>query len=313
MSEPITPVDGSRGRASRALRRFFAEELLVPLGGFAVLTLLSLTLVVVIMLRPWAGPDKSWRTHMNLTEESFTDYTRSVQTFVSPEGAAPIGVWRRTECGAQVAVSSVTEAAGTTQDLYSCDDERITEWVAHGCASCHGLLGAGSSVGPNLLATTVEDIRDIVRFGPSGMPAFGPMDLTDEHVTLLVEYLLEKRIANPESVPTPTPTPMPTATPVTVTTVGPTPTPSADSQDSDSLALGRLVYEDTTGDVGCAYCHGLDGMGEGTGAGQSAPDIRGASRSDVRQALRGATDMDDIKLSSDELMAVIAYLLHLAR
>jgi len=289
----------------------------VPLVGIALLLMMAFALIVAIMLRPWASPDNSSNTHLNLTDVPYSNYTRSPQSLVSPEGFAPIGVWRAPRCGGETSSVSDPQSITLIQDLLSglagdtdsssCDDPALTEWVVHGCANCHGLKGLGGVAGSNVLAATLDDILDNVRFGPTGMPAFDALDLTDEHIALLADYVEEMRVANPESVPKPTIAPVPTATPepqVPVATPSPTP---ADSSGSDLLTQGKLLYEVTSGTEGCAYCHGLDGRGVGT-SGETAPDIRGTSISQTRQAIRGTLEMKDIKLSKEELAAVAAYL-----
>jgi mono/diheme cytochrome c family protein len=81
---------------------------------------------------------------------------------------------------------------------------------------------------------------------------------------------------------------------------------------SADLELGRRVYEETAGGVGCAYCHGLTGMGDGT-AGVDAPMIQGASESSLRSSLAGAVPlMNFIVLTEPEMQAVLAYLKFLA-
>lgn len=83
--------------------------------------------------------------------------------------------------------------------------------------------------------------------------------------------------------------------------------PLAYAQDADLLERGKLVYEELAGDVGCAYCHGLEGRGDGT-AGIGAPDIAGAQDSAIRSSLAGAVPMMGfIQLSARDLDAVIAY------
>lgn len=282
---------------------------IVPAGLTMMVVTLGLVLIVLVVVRPWGGPDISWRTHLNLTEEPVDDYTRSVQTFVSAEGAAPLAVWQRAGCDGPATVSLPSGDEGV--DIPACGDDPAVEWVAHGCAACHGLQGAGGVVGPDVQEVIVEEFSERVRFGANGMPAFGLLDLSDEHIALLSDYLQERWVSNfpdgipPTPTPTPTPTPSPTPVPTVapVTTVEPVATPSAAPPVSDRFALGKLVFEETAGASGCAECHGLDGKGI-----ESAPDVRGATRSQVREALRGAFDMNDIKLTSEELAAVIEYL-----
>ena len=99
---------------------------------------------------------------------------------------------------------------------------------------------------------------------------------------------------------------------VPTATVAPAPATSSTSPPrSDLLAQGKLVFEKTAGGVGCAFCHGLDGKGGGI-SGLGAPDIRGAKEAKVRGALIGGVPlMSFIKLSDEEITAVVAYLQYL--
>lgn len=81
----------------------------------------------------------------------------------------------------------------------------------------------------------------------------------------------------------------------------------------DVLALGKLVYEEKAGGVGCAYCHGLLGTGKGT-AGVDAPNIIGVQEAALRSSLAGAVPlMGFISLTEEEIQAVLAYLQALAQ
>jgi len=81
--------------------------------------------------------------------------------------------------------------------------------------------------------------------------------------------------------------------------------------DIEALKLGKLLYEETAGGVGCAYCHGLDGLGEGT-AGVEAPGVVGALEAAVRSSLAGAVPlMSFIKLTETEMAAILMYLQYL--
>ena len=85
----------------------------------------------------------------------------------------------------------------------------------------------------------------------------------------------------------------------------------ANQSTNDPLAQGKLIFEKTAGGTGCAYCHGLDGKGQGP-SGLGAPPNRGASESKVRAALAGAVPvMSFIKLTEEEITAVVAYLRYL--
>ena len=93
--------------------------------------------------------------------------------------------------------------------------------------------------------------------------------------------------------------------------MAPSSTAPGGSSGDDALARGRLIFEKTAGGVGCAYCHGRDGKGEGV-AGLGAPDIRGAPEAKVRAALGGGVPlMSFIDLSDEEIEAVVAYLQYL--
>jgi mono/diheme cytochrome c family protein len=88
--------------------------------------------------------------------------------------------------------------------------------------------------------------------------------------------------------------------------------PTASAQDDAHLALGKRIYDETAGGVGCAYCHGLDGRGQGT-AGVDAPDIVGVQEAALRSSLAGAVPlMNFITLTEAEFDAVLAYLAFLA-
>jgi mono/diheme cytochrome c family protein len=83
------------------------------------------------------------------------------------------------------------------------------------------------------------------------------------------------------------------------------PTSTANNGSDGLLARGKLIFEKTAGGVGCAACHGLDGKGG------SAPYNRGVSESRFREVLAGSA-MNFIKLSDEEIKAVLAYLQWLA-
>jgi mono/diheme cytochrome c family protein len=107
------------------------------------------------------------------------------------------------------------------------------------------------------------------------------------------------------------PSPVPTSpTRGAAPATGQQPTNQAAPSTSELLAKGKLIFEKTAGGVGCAYCHGLDGKGGGT-SGFGAPPNRGKTEAEVRAALMGVPAMSFIKLSDDEIAAVVAYLQYL--
>ena len=76
-----------------------------------------------------------------------------------------------------------------------------------------------------------------------------------------------------------------------------------------AAALGRTIFEETAGGVGCAYCHGMNGTGSQEMGG---PDIRGETSERVRGALTDVAFMAGIRLNDDEIAAVVSHLQQLA-
>ena len=87
------------------------------------------------------------------------------------------------------------------------------------------------------------------------------------------------------------------------------PAATAATAAGDPAALGRIIFEETAGGVGCAYCHGMDGTGNQVLGG---PDIRGETSERVRGALTDVDFMSEIRLNDDEIAAVVSHLQQLA-
>ena len=119
--------------------------------------------------------------------------------------------------------------------------------------------------------------------------------------------------AEPTSSTTPAATTAPTMAPTTAPTSAATSeaTAAGGASDDDQLALGREIFNKTAGGVGCAYCHGADGKGDGPSM-LGAPPNRGATEDMVQNALASFPDMSFIKLTNDEIKAVVVYLAYLA-
>ena len=80
----------------------------------------------------------------------------------------------------------------------------------------------------------------------------------------------------------------------------------------DDLTAGERIFRETAGGVGCSYCHGLEGRGDGL-PGIEAPNIVGAQMSAIRASLAGGVPaMSFIELNERELAAVAAYMRQLA-
>lgn len=69
---------------------------------------------------------------------------------------------------------------------------------------------------------------------------------------------------------------------------------------------GKVIFEETAGDVGCAACHRPDATGD------VGPNIQGRTAADIRAALNGGVeDMQFIELTEDEIQQVAEYLAYL--
>lgn len=81
--------------------------------------------------------------------------------------------------------------------------------------------------------------------------------------------------------------------------------------DPDKVAKGRIIFERTAGDVGCAVCHGNFGMGDLA----TAPNVRGVDEVRIRGALEGAEEMEFLinVLTDEDIEYVAQYLQFLAQ
>jgi mono/diheme cytochrome c family protein len=83
------------------------------------------------------------------------------------------------------------------------------------------------------------------------------------------------------------------------------PAAATDEETSNLIALGKEIFEVTAGDIGCAYCHGMDARGNLEIGG---PIILGASEELIKEALGRVDIMNFITLSDEEASAIAAYL-----
>ncbi len=163
------------------------------------------------------------------------------------------------------------------------------------CAHCHGLDRLGiEDVGPDLSETSFalqennDWLADRISNGFKEMPRFGGV-LTEEQVNLIVAFLRGDPIPVPGSPDEPS---------TSTTTTQPA------DVDAAVLALGQELFDVTAGGVGCAKCHAFDGQGTSDG-----PNILGFAKSAISEASGGGIpDMDDVKLTPEELEAVYRYL-----
>lgn len=82
------------------------------------------------------------------------------------------------------------------------------------------------------------------------------------------------------------------------------------AQGEDAMApdvvAGKLIYEETAGDVGCASCHGIDATGD------FGPAILGASAELISAQFEVNEAMMFIEMTDEEVAQVAAYLAYLA-
>ncbi len=74
--------------------------------------------------------------------------------------------------------------------------------------------------------------------------------------------------------------------------------------DEELIADGRILFERTAGQVGCAACHNAFGTGD-SGVG---PYVRGVSQENILNALEGIEEMEFFDLSNEEVSAITEYL-----
>jgi uncharacterized membrane protein len=166
-------------------------------------------------------------------------------------------------------------------------------------------------------------IRTACEVRPSGVPRTSDEELSEilrspkTHLITLIGVvglgsiiylmLFQPKLWAEAGPPTPTTSPSTSTTtmvPGGVTTTSPDAGPTTTMLGSDDplLALGKEVFEVTAGGLGCAFCHGSDGLGTVYG-----PRIAGRSKEDISNALRWADGMTDITLTPDELEGVARY------
>ena len=62
-------------------------------------------------------------------------------------------------------------------------------YITKGCSGCHGLQAEGSDIAPALPGHSADQVRRQVRNPQRSMPAFGPDQVSDEALDLLVSYI----------------------------------------------------------------------------------------------------------------------------
>ncbi|MDP2063457.1 MAG: hypothetical protein Q8J98_10210 [Phaeovulum sp.] len=149
------------------------------------------------------------------------------------------------------------------------------------CVDCHGL-------DPVLVVGGLVPGQDFntVHSALAEQLAMQPLTLTEEQIAAASAYLLSIGTA--------------TATLVAPGAAG---TPASTSPSFIQLAaMGKAIFESGPDGLGCVECHGHDATV------LVAPNLGGKNPGQVHLALATVAGMDGIKLSADDLKAVIAYL-----
>lgn len=181
------------------------------------------------------------------------------------------------------------------------------------CSRCHGIdlngdeVGGIPALGPGSAALESDDVflYNRIADGYNLMPRFG-RTLSRAQIESVIAYL---RFGDAPPPTTTTTTTVPTGTTVpgetTTTTAVAGGTPSTD----EVLAVGKVIWDETAGGVGCQECHGPLARGNSFG-----PNIQGAGRTKIATALAGGViDMNfSTKLTQTEIDAVAAYLAYLS-
>jgi mono/diheme cytochrome c family protein len=121
----------------------------------------GLLLVGVVLSGPY--------THSNLESQVQTSYTRTNQLVVGPPDLF----------GGMPGVNLPEDQLARGQVLF----------ITNECATCHGLQGQGSTVGPTLRGSTAAILRQKTTEGPGAMPAFDPTTLSDDDLAAIADYL----------------------------------------------------------------------------------------------------------------------------
>lgn len=136
----------------------------VPAAHIVAISGLAFTLIVIVISR-------SPYTHGNISAEG---YDRSEIAYVGQEYPLhPIGL-----ADPEAVLTGDPAADG------------FFLFFKYGCASCHGLNAEGSAVGPDLPPDiSASGVREDVRDGPKGMPAYPPNLLSDDEIEQMIAFL----------------------------------------------------------------------------------------------------------------------------
>ena len=110
-------------------------------------------------------------------------------------------------------------------------------------------------------------------------------------------------VSIPAQTPAPAPPPDEPAPSPEPSTPASSEDPMVDTNDREQLiSLGKDLYNESAGGVGCAMCHAADARGD------IGPNLLGRSLGDIQFALENNEQMSFISVTPEEVEAIAAYL-----
>jgi ubiquinol-cytochrome c reductase cytochrome c subunit len=178
--------------------------------------------------------------------------------------------------GASAPPGTVTDLAAQGQALFS-----------QSCASCHGMTGTGTSLGPDISEAGPALADFVLRTGR--MPPAGPGTQMQRSEVRFSDSQIQALVAYVSSLGT-----------------GGAPIPSVVIQGAD-VAAGRTLYV-----ANCAACHGPASGGGAVGGGFVAPPLAQADPREIGEAvLSGPGQMPRFSFTPEQLDALAGYVTYL--
>ena len=164
------------------------DRFLVPRLGLLLVAGLA-TLLIGVVVR---GPD----THANMWHQLGHDYVRTSVATLEGEVVPEIPPSRVL---LQVPLAQIELSGGNGASPLDPGQRTFLELE---CATCHGTDARGGPVGPSLAGADPDILKNVVRNGPGGMPAYPETTLRDEDLYNLAQYLngLETQRPSPQEL-----------------------------------------------------------------------------------------------------------------
>jgi len=152
------------------------DRFFIPRLGLLIVAGLATLLIGVVVLR---NPD----THGNLWNQIKPGYTRTAVATLDGEIVPEISLSRVL---LQVPLAQVELSGGNGASPL---DPGRGVFLGLECATCHGIDARGGPVGPSLAGADPHILKNVVRNGPGGMPAYPETTLRDEDLEELAAYV----------------------------------------------------------------------------------------------------------------------------